>query len=71
MIVKLSETQTNVSMSEVDRKLAIQYAYRMTLSPHEWEWTQADQELMARYCLWACQRLDGISQLAIEDDLKH
>ncbi len=33
-------------------------AYRITMSPHEWEWTQKDQEAMA----WALILLDGARQ---------
>jgi hypothetical protein len=51
-------------MTEAARQRAIQTAMWRTASPHEWEWTEADQANMALYVLWATQRLDQIEKLA-------
>ncbi len=63
-VVQFADDQTDLSMSDADRELAIHVAMRATASPHEHVWTPAEQSLLARYALWATQRLDGIRQLA-------
>lgn len=63
-IVRLSEDQTRVFIDSHERESAIGAACRVMLSPHEWEWTQEDQQRMARFVLWSHQRLFGIKQLA-------
>ena len=63
-VVVLDAEQTRVFMSEEDRRAAIDAAIWVTASPHEWNWSPREQELMARYVLWAHQRLSGIAQLA-------
>lgn len=66
-IVSLASEQTSAEMSPEDRRVAIDAATWVTCSPHEWRWTPRQQELMARYVLWAHQRLAGIKQLADGD----
>lgn len=44
-------------------------ALRVTLSPHEHEWTPEEQVAMARYCLWAAQRLGIIGRLAYGEEM--
>lgn len=63
-IVHLAPDQTSVDLSPEDRKEALQVALWSTASPHEWGWSPRQQALMARYCLWAHQRLAAIGQLA-------
>ena len=71
-IVVLDSSQTRVEMNETCELDAVRAAYYLTLSPHEWQWTQAQQESMANYVLWACQRLSAIRQLGdITFDLDH
>ena len=61
-ILRLDSGQTQIEC-ELDTKLeAIQAAYFVTLSPHEHEWTLGQQQAMARYVLWAHQRLSAINQ---------
>jgi hypothetical protein len=63
-IVNLSSEFTQVSMPKEQREVAIRAAHWVTASPHEWEWSAEEQELMARYCLWAYQRLEAIEHLS-------
>lgn len=63
-IVHLAPDQTAVNLSPEARKQALESAYWVTASPIEWSWTPREQAAMARYCLWAHQRLAAIGQLA-------
>ena len=62
--VILHPEQSDVSLGDGARSQVIDLAFRLTMSPHEWTWTQHEQVLMARYVLWAHQRLSAIKQLA-------
>jgi len=62
--LRLPVDLTTVQMPDRDRQEAVEAAHYVTMSPHEWEWTARQQELMARYCLWACQRLRIIERVA-------
>lgn len=63
-VVNLAPDQSTVPLSTEDRAEALAAAYWVTASPHEWTWTPREQALMARYCLWAHQRLAAVKQLA-------
>ena len=65
-IVVLHESQTTIPMNTHTEEIAIEAAYRLTLSPHEWEWTDGEIREMAHYCLWAHQRLAAIRGLSSE-----
>lgn len=69
-IVDLSESQTSIQVASDERKAALDAALWVTASPHEWTWTTEQQAAMARYVLWAHQRLSAIGQLA-SGELKH
>lgn len=62
-VVVLGPEVARVHADPSEREKAIEVALRLTMSPHEWEWSQGEQESMARYVLWAHQRLSGIKQL--------
>ena len=62
--------QTRIVMSEESRQLAIDVAFRVTMSEHEWEWTNHEQATMAEYCLWAFQRLEIIEQVSGGEEFK-
>ena len=62
-IVVLHEDQSAVKMSGSQEAAAIEAAYFVTMSPHEWEWTSKQSAEMAHYVLWAHQRLSAIEQL--------
>lgn len=62
-VVVFHDSQTRVEMAGKDEIRAIQAAYYVTLSPHEWVWTTQQSCDMAQYCLWAHQRLSAIEQL--------
>lgn len=63
-IVHLASDQSTVPLTAEDQARALDVAYWVTASPHEWTWTPREQALMARYCLWAHQRLAAIKQIA-------
>ncbi len=54
-------------MHEERRFAAVEAAKWVTCSPHEWVWTHEQQVEMARYVLWATQRLNAIASLAKGD----
>lgn len=70
-IVVLAPTQTRLFLGDESRARAFEVAFRVTMSPHEWTWTNDEASDMARYVLWATQRLDAIAQLVSDKDLKH
>lgn len=45
-------------LTEQQRQDAIDAAIWITASAHEWKWTEAQQQAMARYCVAACSELD-------------
>jgi len=55
-------------MAEKDQLVAISVAHRVTMSPHEWQWNEDEQQAMAQYCLWAAQRLENIRRVAGGED---
>lgn len=62
-IVMLHNSQSMVGMNTETDQAAFEAAYFVTMSPHKWEWTTEQQVAMARYVLWAHQRLSAIAQL--------
>lgn len=70
-MINLSREFTQVRLAKKERSEAIEAAYWVTASPHEWVWTQEQQAAMARYCLWASQRIEAINELAGGADLLH
>lgn len=68
-IVQLSDHITQLDMPAEDRARAIVDAHWVTASPVEWEWTPDQQANMARYILWATQRLAVIAQLVTGEPL--
>lgn len=70
-ILHLAPNVTQISLP-LDRRMdAVQVAYRITLSPHEHEWTLDEQRNMAEYVLWAAQRISAMHELAKGDQLIH
>lgn len=63
-IVVLHPSQARVTVDQETERIAIDSAYRLLLSPHEWTWTQAEQEAMARFVLLSHQQLSAIRQVA-------
>lgn len=70
-VVALSQEQTQLHFDAERRKDVLNAAMWVTCSPHEWVWTPEQQAEMARFCLWAEQRLAAIEQCLKMDDLKH
>ena len=67
-----SRLANGVNITPKIERDAIDAAYWITASPHEWEWTKAQQVAMAQYVLWAHQRLAAIGDLAsVEFRLEH
>lgn len=69
-IVNLSEEQTQVHCPLGTQSVALNAAFLVTLSPHEWVWSLTEQQAMAQYCLWAHQKLSAIRQV-VDADLTH
>lgn len=69
-IVELHPSQTHVRCGTTTKSTAIKSAYRVTMSPHEHEWTRDEQRAMAHFCLWAHQRLSAIEQ-CVRGDVEH
>ncbi len=71
-LVHLSRNFTQIHVTPEIRTAAIQSAYWVTASPHEWVWKPEEQANMARYVLWASQRLEVLEQLArLDQPLTH
>jgi hypothetical protein len=70
-LVRLSRDYTQCGLSAKARNNAVRDAHWVTASPHEWVWTPEQQANMARYVLWASQRLEAIRQLAAATPLLH
>lgn len=70
-VVAISQTQTQLHFDAERRKRVVEAAHWVTASSHEWEWTPEMQAEMARFCLWAEQRLAAIEQCLQMNDLKH
>lgn len=68
-IIALREGITRIQMSEEALNAAKDAAMWVTASPHEWKWSIEDQVLMARYVLWAYQRLLAISDLVLAPNI--
>lgn len=45
---------TTIHITEEQKHCAIMSAIRMTMSDHEWTWTQEEQQNMAGMILWLC-----------------
>ena len=69
-LILLSPGKTRVECSESTKNEAFHAAYRVVLSPHEHDWTKAEQQSMAHYVLWASQRLAAIEQM-VNGNLDH
>ena len=70
-LVRLSRGYTMIHMTPANRVAALHAAYWVTGSACEHTWTEEQQELMARYVLWASQRIEAIEQLASGKPLMH
>jgi hypothetical protein len=70
-LVKLGHGFTQVNMPIEARQKVVESAMWVTCSPHEWTWTGDEQAAMARYCLWASQRLEMINGIAAGDLVTH
>jgi hypothetical protein len=70
-IIALSREFTQVTLPKDEREAAVQAAFWVTASPHEWTWTPEQQAAMARYCLWAAQRIEAIREIAVGSELLH
>lgn len=57
-------TLTKIVISEDEKTRAAMSAYRITMSPHEWQWSQADQEAMASYILFLSAELVRATRVA-------
>lgn len=68
-VVCLAPSQTKLWLDDDGEERAVAAAYYATLSPHEWRWSHEEQLAMARYILWAKQRLDAVRQLVTVPDL--
>jgi len=51
---------TELGVTDYMRDLATESAKRKTLSSHEWNWTQEEQEAMALYILDLLQTVDAL-----------
>lgn len=69
-IVQLCPDQTQVNLPEDERREAINAAFWVTCSVHEHAWTDKQAAQMARYVLWAHQRLSAIEQ-CVSGGLEH
>jgi len=63
-VVVLHEDQTQVLLDERTEKRAINAAFYVTMSEHEHEWSNEESKAMAKFVLWAHQRLTAIQQVA-------
>lgn len=63
-VVLLHADQTQVFLDHETEKRAINVAFYVTMSEHEHEWSQSDSKAMAKFVLWAHQRLTAIQQVA-------
>ena len=70
-VVCLSKSQAKVAIDDETARRALNAAFWATCSPHECQWSKADQEAMARYVLWACQRLSAIEDCLKPDGLQY
>lgn len=70
-LLYLGRNFTQINVSEGDRSEAIKAAYWVTASPHEWVWTPDQQAKMARYVLWASQRIEAMQHIANGQPLLH
>lgn len=56
---KADWSQYNLNLTEEGQKEALHAAIWITCSPHEWVWTQRQQEKMARFCVFANSELQA------------
>lgn len=70
-LVRLGSGYTQVTMSDESRTSAIQSAYWVTMSEHEHTWSLEEQQNMARFVLWASQRLEIIAIAASSQPILH
>ena len=70
-LVRLDRRYTMIHLTPASRSDAVKAAYWVTCSPCEWTWTPEQQALMARYCLWASQRLEAVQQISAGKPLMH
>ena len=69
-VVVLDKSQTAIQTCDESKSKAIDLAYRVMMSMHEWTWTSHEAALMANYVLWAHQRLSAIDQ-CVNGELEH
>lgn len=70
-LLRLARDYTQIDLSPENRSNAIRDAYWVTASRHEWEWTHNEQVNMARYVLWASQRIEAMQHVASGKPLLH
>ena len=70
-LVRLGREYTQIDISPEKRNAAISAAYWVTCSPCEWTWTDEQQAAMARYVLWASQRIEAMQHIASGKPLLH
>jgi len=69
-MLRLNNEYTQLHVNQATLKSAVDLAYRVTMSPHEWTWTNEEATEMAQYVLWACQKLEAIDHI-IHRELSH
>ena len=70
-LVRLGRDFTQIDIPPEKRSAAISAAYWVTCSPCEWTWTSEQQADMARYVLWASQRIEAMQHIASGKPLLH
>lgn len=68
-IVALHDSQAPIRMTANEQESALNAAIWVTASSHEHAWSQEHQAQMARYVLWAHQRLAAVAQVVLDNDL--
>jgi hypothetical protein len=71
ILLRLDRQYTQIDISPELRNRAVRDAYWVTASPHEWVWTPEQQANMARYVLWASQRIEAMQHVASGLPLLH
>ena len=54
---------TKIHITEDEKKSAVMSALRVTMSPHEWTWTDREQVEMAQYILWQSTRIAVLEKI--------
>lgn len=56
--------KTTINVAKETVRNGIMVAFRITLSPHEWDWTQIEQQEMAHTILFLYSKLEEIREKA-------